>query len=103
MSEQPKKRKRKLLRDYDIPPYQVPDDWEPQTEAVKKLNESLQEFNKGIPEELRKKWWKEFRESHGQDDPKGLRSREIYNLCKQARESTLDEAPDNGSPWHDTH
>ena len=55
MSEQPKKRKRKLLRDYDIPPYQVHDDWEPQTEALKKLKESLQEFNKVIPEELRKR------------------------------------------------
>ena len=62
MSEQPKKRKRKLLRDYDIPPYQVPDDWEPQSEAVKQLDKLLQEFNEVISEELRKKWWKEFLE-----------------------------------------
>jgi hypothetical protein len=96
MSQPPKKRKRKLLRDCDIPPYQVPDDWEPQSEAVKKLDRLLQEFNKGIPEGLRQKWWKEFRESHGTDDAKGLQSREVYKTLKQWKEGRFYEETDDG-------
>ena len=36
MSDESKTPKRKLLRDYHIPPYQVPDDWQPTSEIVKK-------------------------------------------------------------------
>ena len=68
MSSQPKKRKRKLLSDYNLPPYKVPDDWEPTSETVKELDKMLEEFNRGIPEAWRKRWWQEFLEEQSKND-----------------------------------
>lgn len=55
-----KKKREKLLRDENIPPFVVPEDWEPTSEVVKKIDELLA----GIPEAWRKRWWKEYQEEH---------------------------------------
>lgn len=55
-----KKKRKKLLRDENIPPFVVPEDWEPTSEVVKKIDELLA----GIPEAWRKRWWKEYRAEH---------------------------------------
>ena len=85
MSEQPKKRKRKLLRDYDIPPYQVPDDWEPQSELVKRHIKLLAEIPQGIKDEM----YRLYLEQRRQSDPKGQRALETWKDRKQARASVL--------------
>lgn len=90
MSEQPKKRKRKLLRDYDIPPYQVPDDWEPQSEVVKRHRKLLAEIPQGIKDMM----YQMYLEQRRQRDPEGQRAREIWNSYKEMIESAPDEDDD---------